>query len=156
MIRLLQQKDLNILLDLYQHLHREDAPVSNQEVVHSVWKAIMGHDELKYFGAFVDDTLISTCSLTIIPNLTRSCRPFGLLENVVTHPEHRLQGHGKRVLQHALNDAWSHGCYKVILLSGRKDEGTFRFYESVGFDRHSKQGFLAKAPDFPSESTPSN
>jgi hypothetical protein len=36
--------------------------------------------------------------------------------------------------------------YKVMLLTGRKDEGTYRFYESAGFDRYSKQAFLAKLP----------
>jgi hypothetical protein len=31
-----------------------------------------------------------------------------------------------------------------MLLTGRKNEGTYQFYESVGFDRHAKQAFLAK------------
>ena len=37
-------------------------------------------------------------------------------------------------------------CYKVMLLTGRKDESTFRFYESAGFDRNAKQAFVA-TPD---------
>ncbi|MBK6004527.1 hypothetical protein JJB11_00365 [Ramlibacter ginsenosidimutans] len=36
------------------------------------------------------------------------------------------------------------GCYKVMLQTGRLDEGTFRFYESAGFDRHGKQAFIAR------------
>ena len=44
----------------------------------------------------------------------------------------------------ALEEAWAAHCYKVMLLTGRKDEATFRFYESVGFDRNGKQGFIAK------------
>lgn len=36
------------------------------------------------------------------------------------------------------------GQYKVMLLTGRKDEGTFKFYESAGFDRHTKQAFVAR------------
>jgi len=31
-----------------------------------------------------------------------------------------------------------------MLLTGRKNEETYRFYKSVGFDRHAKQAFLAK------------
>ena len=35
-------------------------------------------------------------------------------------------------------------CYKAMLLTGRKNEGIYRFYESAGFDRHAKQTFVAK------------
>jgi hypothetical protein len=31
-----------------------------------------------------------------------------------------------------------------MLLSGRKDEATLRFYEAAGFDRNEKQAFIAK------------
>ena len=33
-----------------------------------------------------------------------------------------------------------------MLMTGRKDEATFRFYESAGFSRDGKQAFIAKAP----------
>ncbi|MDM0009985.1 transposase [Variovorax sp. J22G73] len=36
--------------------------------------------------------------------------------------------------------------YKVMLMTGRKDEATFRFYEAAGFNRDDKQAFIAKAP----------
>ena len=84
------------------------------------------------------------CTLTVIPNLTRGCKPYGLIESVVTHAAHRNLGYGKAVLAHALSHAWSAGCYKVVLLTGRKSEATFNFYESAGFDRHEKQAFIAK------------
>jgi len=50
----------------------------------------------------------------------------------------------KAVLAHALDDAWRQNCYKVMLLTGRKDEATLRFYEHAGFDPHDKQAFVAK------------
>jgi hypothetical protein len=31
-----------------------------------------------------------------------------------------------------------------MLLTGRKDQATLRFYEQAGFDRHGKQAFVAK------------
>jgi GNAT superfamily N-acetyltransferase len=94
----------------------------------------------------VDDVLISSCNMTVIPNLTRGCRPHGVIENVVTHADYRNRGYGRAMLAHALSTAWSEGCYKVMLLSGRKDDATYRFYEAAGFDRHEKQGFIAKPP----------
>jgi hypothetical protein len=43
-----------------------------------------------------------------------------------------------------------------MLLTGRKDEGTYRFYESIGFDRHAKQAFLAKPGKAERKTSPSN
>ena len=141
-IRELKHSELPAVLELYKHLHAEDDPVPRE--VEEIWETIQQNQNLKYFGVFVDDALISSCTLSIIPNLTRGCRPYGLIENVVTHADFRRQGYGRSVLKHALKDAWSSGCYKVMLLTGRENEGTYRFYESAGFDRHAKQGFLAK------------
>jgi hypothetical protein len=47
-------------------------------------------------------------------------------------------------LKEALADAWAARCYKVVLLTGRKDEATLRFYEAAGFDGNAKQAFVAK------------
>jgi GNAT superfamily N-acetyltransferase len=99
-----------------------------------------------YFGVFLDSQLVSTCTLAVIPNLTRACQPYGLIENVVTHAEHRNKGYGKRILAHALDSAWAAGCYKVMLMTGRKDPATLYFYESAGFDAKEKKAFIAKAP----------
>ena len=86
-----------------------------------------------------------SCTLTVIPNLTRGCRSYGVIENVVTHASPTaIKGYGKAILAQALSHAWSVGCYKVMLLTGRKTQTTFKFYESVGFDRHGKQAFIAK------------
>ncbi|MGX6998204.1 GNAT family N-acetyltransferase [Caballeronia sp. KNU42] len=77
-------------------------------------------------------------------NLTRGCGPYGVVENVVTHGAHRGNGHGKAVLCEALASSWSAGCYKVMLLTGRKDKATVQFYESAGFDGQEKLAFIAR------------
>ena len=67
-----------------------------------------------------------------------------MIENVVTHGDYRRRGYASNILKHALGYARNKGCYKVMLLTGRKNEGIYKFYESVGFDRYEKQAFLAK------------
>jgi GNAT superfamily N-acetyltransferase len=79
----------------------------------------------------------------VIPNLTRGARPYGLIENVVTHQEYRGHGYGKALLAKALEFGWSQHCYKVMLMTGRKD-ATHHFYESAGFESQSKKAFVAK------------
>lgn len=144
-IREITASELDELLSLYEHLHTSDDPLPDRTVVEALWQDIQKNPLLKYFGGFITDKLISSCTLTIIPNLTRGCRSYGVLENVVTHSGFRRKGHGRSVLNHALSYAWSQHCYKVMLMTGRKDEGTYLFYESAGFDRHAKQAFLAKS-----------
>ena len=143
-IREIQSHELQLLLSLYAHLHERDDPPPSAAVTEEVWSEALANPRIKYFGGFALDSLISSCTLTVIPNLTRACRPYGVIENVVTHSAHRGKGWGKAVLAHALTDAWGQNCYKVMLLTGRKDEATLRFYEQAGFDRHDKQAFVAK------------
>ena len=145
-IRELHESELDHLLALYTHLHESDDPLPCRETIESIWQSMTVDPNLKCFGVFDDGRLISSCTLAIIPNLTRGCRPYGLIENVVTDTEHRGKGHGRALLRHALECAWRRTCYKVMLMTGRKTEQTYRFYESVGFDRHAKQAFLVRSP----------
>ena len=143
-MRELHPSELNDRLGLYAHLHDADVPLPERAHVEAAWREIQGNPRLKYFGVYIEGKLVSSCMLSIIPNLTRGCRPYGVVENVVTHKDFRRRGYGKAVLEHALGYAWSKHCYKVMLLTGRKNEGTYSFYEAAGFDRHAKQAFLAK------------
>lgn len=145
-VRPLGLGELEELLALYAHLHRADAALPDRAAVQATWTELMSNPRYRYFGGYVDHELVASCALSVIPNLTRGCRPYGVIENVVTHASQRRRGLGKAVLLAALEHAWSQGCYKVMLLTGRKDEETRRFYESAGFSADAKQGFLASPP----------
>ena len=146
-IRQLHSSDLNALLALYRHLHVNDLPLPERPEVERVWQEALLNDKSRYFGGFEDDALVASCLVVVVPNLTRGCRPYGLIENDVTHEAYRGRGWGKRILQEALAFAWSLRCYKVMLLTGRRDEATLRFYEGAGFSREGKTGFIAKPPE---------
>ncbi len=89
---------------------------------------------------------MSSCTLAIIPNLTRGARPYGIIENVVTHPDHRRTGLGRAVLRAAIDKAWSADCYKVMLATGSKREATLSFYEAAGFQKGGKTYFEIRRP----------
>ena len=143
-IRSLQNSDLDRLLELYRHLNVDDLPLPSRVTVDAIWEELCNNPSYRYFGGFIGEQLVCSCNLTVIPNLTRGCQPYGLIENVVTHAAHRNQGFGKALLAHTLDAAWRAGCYKVMLMTGRKDPATLQFYESAGFDKHAKQAFVAK------------
>ncbi len=142
-IRKLDQGDLSELLTLYGFLNPGDPTIQPEDRIYTLWDSIVRSPWLHYFGASVDRLLISTCHLAVIPNLTRGARPYGVIENVVTHPDYRLRGVGTKVLKHALKTAWNEDCYKVLLQTGTKTEGKLRFYEKAGFQRGQKTGFVA-------------
>lgn len=143
-IRELVKEDLDSLLDLYEHLHDSDAQRPARSQVESVWCEALSNKSIRYLGYFEGERLVSSCTATVVPNLTRACRPYAVIENVVTHGDFRRRGYGKSVLYAALDFAWSMNCYKVMLMTGRLNESTYSFYESVGFKRDKKQAFIAE------------
>ncbi|MBI5303529.1 MAG: GNAT family N-acetyltransferase [Chloroflexi bacterium] len=142
-IRTINRNELPALLELYRHLHAVDAPLPSDDLLHQVWNDIVNDPRLDCLVAECDSKLIASCTLAIIPNLTRGARPYGLIENVVTHAEYRQKGVGTELLRHALQIAWAKNCYKVMLLTSSKREETHRFYERAGFRKGVKTGFVA-------------
>ncbi|MHC5739173.1 GNAT family N-acetyltransferase [Nostoc sp.] len=146
-VRLITRDELPQLLALYHHLNPDDTPLPDDDILQSIWDNILRDPRLYYIVADFANRLVATCNLSIVPNLTRGARPYGIIENVVTHPDYRRQGLGTRVLHYALALAWQQQCYKVMLLSGSKREETLHFYEKAGFKRGVKTGFVALSPE---------
>ena len=142
-IREIADEELSALLCLYAHLHPSDDMPPLGEAL-TTWKTLRQDPNQHFFGAYWNGALVSTCTLIVVPNLTRRLRPYGLIENVVTHPDYRQRGLGTGLLKHALTTAWERGCYKAMLLTGSKNEETLRFYEQAGFERGGKTGFVAQ------------
>jgi GNAT superfamily N-acetyltransferase len=135
--------DLEGMRLLYRHLNPTD-PLLSISDLRIVWRTLLANPCIHCLVVEADGDLIATCTLVILPNLTRSARPYGFIENVVTHEAHRRKGAGTAVLKRALDIGWSHGCYKVMLMTGSRKEETLRFYERVGFTRGSKTAFVAR------------
>lgn len=145
MIRAAREDDLPGLLELYRHLHPEEqAP--DPAVAASAWSSLLRSGLTTVVVAEAGGTLAASCTLAVVPNLTRGARPYAVIENVVTHAAHRRKGLGQAVLATALDRAWEAGCYKVLLATGSRQEGTLRFYEAAGFARGGKTYFEIRRP----------
>ena len=142
-IREVAEAELPALLHLYTHLNPNDPALPLNEAA-ELWTPIVQDPNQCVYGAYLGRELVATCGLIVIPNLTRGGRPYALIENVVTHSEHRRRGFATAVLKHALEAAWERNCYKVLLMTGSKNEATLRFYENAGFRRGDKTGFVAR------------
>lgn len=142
MARLIRFDELDGLLRLYRILHPEDPVCTDAARLESFWREICDDPNLFCIVHEEDGMPVSSCTLAVIKNLTRGFRPYGLIENVITHPGYRRRGYGTEVLHEAIRIARERDCYKVMLLTGAKDEGTLRFYENAGFSRGVKTGFV--------------
>lgn len=141
-IRAAEAGDLAELLDLYQHLTEGDERPSMDAAAASLarLRALAGSAVL--IGR-VDGRMLASCTLVVIPNFSRGGRPYALIENVVTHQMARGQGLGKAMLAAAVERAWKHDCYKVMLLTGSEQPSTLAFYHAAGFEQ-SKTGFQVR------------
>src|SRR6187401_3406004 len=133
LIRPVEQADLPALLELYRDLN-SDPPIALTEAA-SIWQQIAKYPGITIFVGVRENALITSCTLVVVPNLTRGGLPYALIENVVTSARYRKQGHGGAVLKHAIAEAWKHSCYKVMLLTGSKSPATLKFYAGVGFEQ---------------------
>jgi len=144
-VRAAADHDLPEVLNLYQHLHPHD-PQLEPAASERVWSALLTSGFTTVIVAQAAERLVSSCTLAIVPNLSRGGRSYGVIENVVTHADYRKLGLGRRVLAHALDLAWQADCYKVLLATGSKREATLRFYEGAGFLRGGKTYFEVRRP----------
>lgn len=131
-LRLAGMDDLPAVLSLYAQLSPGDQLPEPVEA-EATWKRILDSEMMSVHAGICDGALIATCVLVVVPNLTRSQRPFALIENVVSDARFRGRGFGKRVVQAAIDHAWAAGCYKVMLMTGRSDPAVLNFYRACGF-----------------------
>ena len=64
------------------------------------------------------------------------------IENVITHKKHRNKGYATLLLNHARDIAKAENCYKIMLMTGAKEETTLKFYEKAGYNRQDKTAFI--------------
>jgi GNAT superfamily N-acetyltransferase len=143
-VRPIKYDELENLLALYEYLIPDDPELKVDNELEKHWNEILSDPSYFYLVIEEDKMLVSSCNLTIIKNLTRSARPYGIIENVVTHPDYRNKGYGSAVLRKSVEIAKENNCYKVILTTSRKDESTLRFYENAGFDKGEKTAFIVR------------
>jgi len=130
--------DLPHYLALLRHLQSGDPPLDPDKARIAFARMLAGGQNI-VFLAVSGDALAASCTLTIIPNLTRNARPYAVIENVVTDPAFRRQGLAHAVLRGAQQAAWDADCYKIMLATGRP--GLVAFYQAAGFVLSGKSYF---------------
>lgn len=141
MIREANKNDLDEILQLYLYLHEKSIPEDSQHL-RSTCDNIMNDANHHLIVCETDGKIVASCVCVIIPNLTRNVRPYAFVENVVTHGEYRKKGYATDCLNFAKKIAEENNCYKMMLLTGSKEESTLNFYRNAGYNSSDKTAFI--------------
>lgn len=141
MVREALPNELNEILNLYLHLHEIAIP-EDSEHLRAVWQQIQADPNHHLIVKVHEGRIVSSCVCVIIPNLTRGVRPYAFVENVVTAPDCRGRGYASECLDYARQLARKGNCYKMMLLTGAKDEKTLNFYRRCGYNSTDKTAFV--------------
>lgn len=141
MVREIQYDEQKELLELYLSLHEKSVP-EQSEILENVWNEILNDKNHHLLVNIIDGKIVSSCVCVIIPNLTRSIRPYAFIENVVTLEKYRGKGYATECLNCAKKIAQENNCYKIMLLTGSKEEKTLSFYRNAGYNSTDKTAFI--------------
>ena len=141
MVREAKIEDLSELLHLYLYLHEKELPEFSQHL-RETWDYIISDKNHHIILNEIDGVIVSSCVCVIIPNLTRSIRPYAFIENVVTNENYRGRGYATECLDYAREIAKQDNCYKMMLLTGSKKQSTLDFYQRAGYNSADKTAFI--------------
>jgi len=141
MVREVVKEDLFEILNLYLFLHEDNVP-EDSEHLQKTWKDILEDVNHHIIVNEIDGKIISSCVCVIIPNLTRNIRPYAFIENVVTNEAYRGKGYSTECLDYAKAIAIKSNCYKMMLLTGTKNESILDFYRKAGYNSEDKTAFI--------------
>lgn len=85
--------------------------------------------------------ILGTVTLNICIQAMHGTRPYGVVENIVVHENHRSKNIGQQLLQHVEAYCRSINCHRIMLLSNSTRERAHKFFEREGFDGSVSKGF---------------
>ena len=146
-IREASLNDIQDLQELYlKHLTQKPPQVPLLDI--NKWtellKTLMADPDYYLLVGELNSKVVASVTLIVIRNLTHNLRPYALIENVVTHNNYRNKGMASALMNKASEIAENNNCYKIMLMTGSKQESTLYFYENCGFNRYEKTAFLKK------------
>ncbi len=134
--------DLPALLALYDELTEgtPSAAPGDRETSRAALDRVLADPDRHLLVAVLDERVVGTADLAIVPNVTHRGTAWGIVENVVVASEARRSGVGRAIFGEIERIARAAGCHKVSLLSGKKRVEAHSFYRSVGYEPFS-EGF---------------
>lgn len=144
-VRLATEEDIPRVIELYGDLVISTAPgevgrITTADDYRQAFAQISAATGQELLVAEEEGRVIGTMALIIVPNLSHGGLPWACVENVMVDSEYRRRGIGKLLMDYALAQAKTAGCYKIQLISDRSRKEAHNFYRMLGY-KASGHGF---------------
>ncbi|SFM30451.1 N-acetylglutamate synthase, GNAT family [Paenibacillus sp. 1_12] len=138
MIRQAERTDKDQIFELYKML------VPNSKKMNVIEEQIdkIRRDPNNFL--FVNDEegeILGTLTLNICLQALHGIRPYGVVENIIVHENHRGKNVGRELLQFVEDYCKSIDCHRIMLLSNSTRERAHQFFEREGYDGSISKGF---------------
>ncbi|MEC1376635.1 GNAT family N-acetyltransferase [Heyndrickxia sp. FSL K6-6286] len=85
--------------------------------------------------------ILGTLTLNICLQALHGFRPYGIVENIIVHENHRNRKIGQKLLQYVEEYCKSIDCHRIMLLSNSQRLRAHQFFEREGYDGSVCKGF---------------
>jgi len=136
-IRVARRGDLPAIIELLNADYIPPPPPQAEptEAQIRAFDTIDAHPDHKIVVADLDNQVVGTMQLTMLPGLAHEGRWRMQVEAVRVRTDLRSQGIGAKMMEWAIGLAREHGCWVVQLTSNAARTEAHRFYERLGFKR---------------------
>lgn len=138
MIREAEAKDRDQLFTLYKML----VPKSKKMNVLEEQIERIKDDPMNFLLVYeIEGEILGTVTLNICLQALHAFRPYGVIENIIVHEDHRSKGIGQQLLQVVEEYCRSLECHRIMLLSNSERHQAHQFFEREGFSGSVSKGF---------------
>ncbi|GIN37196.1 MULTISPECIES: GNAT family N-acetyltransferase [Heyndrickxia] len=138
MIREAERSDKVQLYKLYKML----VPNSKKMNIQEEQIEIIKRDPHNFLLVFEEKgEILGTLTLNICLQALHGLRPYGIVENIIVHENHRNRKIGQQLLQYVEEYCRSINCHRIMLLSNSQRLRAHQFFEREGYDSSVCKGF---------------
>lgn len=131
-LRRAQESDIPALLDLYAYMSGDSSLPAFAHATQTLRQIAAREDQHLLVGLWAD-TVVCSLTVTVLQSLTHGCRPYAVVEHVVTAPEYGGRGFAGSLLRKAEHLAREADCYKCMLITSRQTAHVHRLYQKAGY-----------------------
>ena len=127
--------DLDAVLDLYVQLaeDRTESQPASRLVAEDILSSVATQPGRSLLVAVLDEFVVGTADLLLVPNVTHHGMAWAIVENVVVDRRSRRAGVGRALMEEVVERCRRADCYKIQLLSRTHRTAAHAFYERLGF-----------------------
>lgn len=138
LIREAEGKDIEQLFKLYRML------VPNSKKMNVLEEQIekIRVDPMNFSLVYDEEgEILGSVTLNICLQALHGLRPYGVIENIIVHENHRSKNIGQKLMQHVEAYCKSIDCHRIMLLSNSQRLKAHQFFEREGYSGSVSNGF---------------